>query len=117
MRVENGERQIFKPIMSLKMMSVVVENLTGTLFYIQVGNDATLADLKREIEAQQKLPFDRLILILDTDLGHLMTDHGDGVSLLDCGVQDGSHIYLFFNPVDDGSTHHIVFTLPESFLG
>jgi hypothetical protein len=36
--------------MSLKMR-VVVENLTGTLFYIQVGNDATLADLKREIEA------------------------------------------------------------------
>jgi hypothetical protein len=48
-RVENGQRQI-EPIMSLKMR-VVVENLTGTLFYIQVRNDATLADLKREIEA------------------------------------------------------------------
>lgn len=117
MRVENGERQIKPIIMSLKMMKVVVENLTGTLFYIQVGNDATLADLKREIEAQQKLPFDRLILIRGTDLRPLMTDDGDGVSLMDCGVQDGSHIYLFFNPLDDGSTHNFVFTWPESFLG
>lgn len=98
-----------------------MENLTGTLFYIQVGNDATLADLKREIEAQQKLPCDRLILFLDTDLSPLMTDDGDGdgdgVSLMDCGVQDGSHIYLFFNPLDDGSTHHFVFTWPDSLLG
>jgi hypothetical protein len=85
--------------MSLKM-KVVVENLTGTLFYIQVGNDATLADLKREIEAQQKLPYG-----------------GDGVSLMDCGVQDGSHIYLFFNPLDDGSSHHFVFTSPDSLSG
>jgi hypothetical protein len=89
-------------------MRVVVENLTGTLFYIQVGNDATLADLKKEIEAQQKLPCERLILILDTNLRRLMNDDGDGVSLVDCGVQDGSHIYLFFNPLDDGSAQHVV---------
>jgi hypothetical protein len=103
--------------MSLKMR-VVVENLTGTLFYIQVGNDATLADLKMEIEAQQKLPCDRQILILDKDrLSILTTDDGDGVSLMDCGVQDGSHIYLFFNPLDDGSSHHFVFTPPDSLSG
>ncbi|KAB1226350.1 hypothetical protein CJ030_MR1G020567 [Morella rubra] len=94
-------------------MRVVVESLTGTLFYIQVGNDATLADLKREIEAQQELPFDRLILILDTNCSLLMSDDGDGVSLVHCGVQDGSHIYLFFSPLDDGSAHHSGFTLPD----
>ena len=97
-------------------MRVVVENLTGTLFYIELGNDATLADLKKEIEDQQNLPSDRLILILDTNRSRRMNDEGDGVSLVDCGVQDGSHIYLFFNPLDDGSTHDVVFNWPDWFL-
>ncbi|KAL4620173.1 hypothetical protein ACB092_06G134700 [Castanea dentata] len=98
-------------------MRVVVENLTGTLFYIQVGNDATLADLKREIEAQQKLPCDRLILILNNNCSRLMNVDGDGISLVDCGVQDGSHIYLFFIPLDDGSNQHFVFSWPDCLLG
>ncbi|KAF3443718.1 hypothetical protein FNV43_RR13408 [Rhamnella rubrinervis] len=83
-------------------MRVVVENLTGTLFYIQLGNDATVAELKREIEAQEKLPCDRLILVLDTNLGcDPIHDDGGGASLVDYGVRDGSHIYIFFNPLDD----------------
>ncbi|KAM3745065.1 hypothetical protein ACB098_06G098000 [Castanea mollissima] len=98
-------------------MRVVVENLTGTLFYIQVGNDATLADLKREIEAQQKLPCDRLLLILNNNCSRLMNVDGDGISLVDCGVQDGSHIYLFFIPLDDGSSQHFVFSWPDCLLG
>ncbi|KAL9340130.1 hypothetical protein Peur_066349 [Populus x canadensis] len=100
-------------------MRVVVEILTGTLFYIQVGNDATVADLKKEIEAQQKLPQDRLILFLSNKRRHLINEEGDGAALVDCGVQDGSHIYLFFDiPVDnhDESTDHLVFTWPHSFL-
>ncbi|KAB2595220.1 hypothetical protein ACFX13_041102 [Malus domestica] len=93
-------------------MKVVVENLTGTLFYVQVGKEATVADLKREIEAQQKLPYHRLILILDTDsddrhCSRLMNDDADGVLLVDYGVQDGSHVYVFLNPLDDGSTNHL----------
>ncbi|KAJ0054416.1 hypothetical protein Pint_02063 [Pistacia integerrima] len=95
-------------------MKVVVEILTGTLFYIQVANDATVADLKKEIESQQKLPCDRLILLLDNDKSHLMSQDQDEVSLVDCGVKDGSHIYLFFNPIDDGSSQHLVYTLPDS---
>ncbi|KAJ6677732.1 hypothetical protein OIU85_008319 [Salix viminalis] len=99
-------------------MRVAVEILTGTLFYIQVGNDATVADLKKEIEAQQKLPRDRLILFLSNKRRHLINEEGDGATLVDCGVQDGSHIYLFFDPVDhhDESTDHLVFTWPHSFL-
>ncbi|KAG5242077.1 ubiquitin family protein [Salix suchowensis] len=100
-------------------MRVAVEILTGTLFYIQVGNDATVADLKKEIEAQQKLPRDRLILLLISNKRrHLINEEGDGATLVDCGVQDGSHIYLFFGPVDhhDESTDHLVFTWPHSFL-
>ncbi|ONI22334.1 hypothetical protein PRUPE_2G122300 [Prunus persica] len=92
-------------------MKVVVENLTGTLFYVQVGDKGTVADLKREIEVQQKLPYDRLIFILDTDdhdhhRCHLIKDDVDGVLLVDYGVQDGSHVYMFVNPLDDGSTDH-----------
>jgi hypothetical protein len=88
-------------------MRVAVEILTGTLFYIQVGDDATVADLKKEIEAQQKLPQDRLILFLDNKQNHLINEEGDGASLVGCGVQDGSHIYLFFDPLDtDESSSH-----------
>ncbi|KAF9663277.1 hypothetical protein SADUNF_Sadunf17G0021500 [Salix dunnii] len=88
-------------------MKVVVEILTGTLFYIEVGNDATVADLKKEIGAQQKLPQDRLILFLDNKQTRLISEEGDGATLVDCGVRDGSHIYLFFDPVDlDESSDH-----------
>lgn len=98
-------------------MKVVVENLTGTLFYVQVANDATVQDLKLEIEAQLKLPCDRLILILDVDQWPLMTKEAEKASLIDCGIQDGSHIYIFFHPIDDESTNHFVFTLPDFFIG
>ncbi|XP_038692571.1 uncharacterized protein LOC119990633 [Tripterygium wilfordii] len=95
-------------------MWVVVEILTGNLFYIQLGNDATVADLRREIGAQRNLPHDRLILIPDKNRCHcdymISRDHEDGASLVDCGIHDGSHIYLFFNPPDDGSNHQFVFT-------
>ncbi|GLT96771.1 hypothetical protein SLE2022_143710 [Rubroshorea leprosula] len=105
-------------------MRLVVEILTGTLFYVHVGSDATIGDLKREIGSQQNLPHDRLILILDTNQspmnggdeedGASLSDDGaslsdDGASLSDCGVKDGSHIYLFFSPVDDASTHHFLY--------
>ncbi|XP_054811592.1 uncharacterized protein LOC129312858 [Prosopis cineraria] len=102
-------------------MKVAVENLTGTLFYVQMSNDATVADLKKEIGAHQKIPCDRLILLLDTDLCPLMNhdeDEDQRVSLHDCGVQDGSHIYLFFNPIEDesNSNYHVCFTLPDVLL-
>ncbi|XP_059664474.1 uncharacterized protein LOC132310308 [Cornus florida] len=84
-------------------MRVVMEILTGKLFYIQVGDDATVGDLKREIGAQEKLPHDRLILILDDSNLHIHLLNQNELSLVDCGVQDGSHVYLFFDPLDDGS--------------
>lgn len=90
-----------------------MEVLTGTLFYIQVANDATVADLKREIGGQQKLPRDRLILLLNSDHSRPLSQDHDEISLADCGVKDGSHIYLFFKSLDDGSTQHSVFPIPE----
>ena len=101
-------------------MKVVVEILTGTLFYIEVEDNVTVADLKREIGAQQELPCDRMILLLhlDDNQNHpLSSDGEDGVSLVDCGVKDGSKLYLFFNPVDDGPSQRSAFTLPDSFVG
>ncbi|KAK7342136.1 hypothetical protein VNO80_25079 [Phaseolus coccineus] len=97
------------------MMKVVVENLMGTLFYIEVSNDGTVEDLKREIEAQEKLPADRLVFILDTDERPLISKEEEKMSLLDSGIHDGSHIYLFFTPVDDDSTENFRFC-PDFYL-
>ncbi|KAL2489373.1 Ubiquitin-like superfamily protein [Forsythia ovata] len=80
-------------------MKVVAEIMTGKLFYIQVEDNATVADLKREIGIQENLPGDRLILMLDDNPRRLMDKNN--VSLTEYGVRDGSHIYLFFNPLDD----------------
>lgn len=92
----------------LYTMRLVVDILTGILFYIQLDNNATVADLKREIEAQQELSQDRLIMFLDNNLSHLIIyQDGDRTSLVDCGIQDGSRIYLFFDPLHDESPHHL----------
>jgi len=95
-------------------MKVVVENLTGTLSYVEVKNDATVEDLKKEIEAQQKLPCDRLLLVLHADNESLiMGKEEEKLSLFDCGIHDGSHIYLFFSSVDDESTDNFRFTCSD----
>ncbi|XP_022136124.1 uncharacterized protein LOC111007894 [Momordica charantia] len=83
-------------------MKLAVENLTGSLFHIQVKDDATVSDLKAEISAHHNndLPSDRLIFIADDNPGRPISKDDDGFSLVDCGVKDGSHIYIFFHPLD-----------------
>ncbi|PHT66530.1 hypothetical protein T459_30955 [Capsicum annuum] len=76
-------------------MNLVIEILTGTLFHIQVSEKTTVADLKREISKQEKLPENRLILMLDIGGDSIMLN-GDEVPLTEYGVKDGSHFYLFF---------------------
>ncbi|XP_060171365.1 uncharacterized protein LOC132602560 [Lycium barbarum] len=76
-------------------MNLVIEILTGTLFHIQVAKDTTVADLKREISNQEKLPENRLILMLNTGGDSIMLN-GDEIPLVEYGVKDGSHFYLFF---------------------
>lgn len=90
-------------------MKLVAEILTGTLFYVEVDEDASVGDLKKEIAKQQKLPLDRLIIILDADQQqqqkqNCLLDKVE-VGLKEYGVQDGSHIYVFFEPLsrDDGA--------------
>lgn len=81
----------------------------GKLFYIQVGNNATVLDLKKKIGAQEKLPVDRLILLM---YEKLMNENES--SLVDYGVEDGSHLYLFFDTLKDGLTHQSPLTTSES---
>lgn len=87
-------------------MRVVVEILTGRLFFVEIQDDATVADLKKEIGFQEQLPFDRLILLVDGTESFLMNENER--SLQDYGIKDGSHVYLFFDSVDDGSWHCLV---------
>ncbi|CAL1412800.1 unnamed protein product [Linum trigynum] len=95
-------------------MKVVVEILTGSLFHVDVKDDdnATVADLKQAIASHQKLPFDRLILLQGDGGEEALLD--DDSPLADYGIHDGSHIYLFFKLLDDGSSHNFVFTSPEA---
>ena len=90
-------------------MRVVVEILTGKLFYVQIGDNATVLDLKKEIGAQEKLPDDRLILLL---CNNLMNENE--ALLVEYGVKDGSHLYLFFDSLKDGSSHQFLLSSSES---
>lgn len=85
----------------LLKMKLVAEILTGSLFHVEVEEDATVGDLKRAIGEQENLPGDRLILLLDApddEERYAMDD--DEVSLKDYGVEDSSHIYIFFQYAD-----------------
>lgn len=87
-------------------MRVVIEILTGTLFYIEVKDDATVADLKKEIGFQEQLPFDRLILLVEGGNDERLLMSENECSLHEYGVEDGSHVYLFFETVEDGSSSY-----------
>ncbi|CAL1406952.1 unnamed protein product [Linum trigynum] len=98
-------------------MMVAVEIMTGSLFHVNVEDkgNARIVDLKRAIAAQQKLPFDRMILLLGD--GRCISDDEEDLTLAECGVDDdGSRVYLFFKPIDDGSSRDFIFTWPEAFF-
>ncbi|CAK9153374.1 unnamed protein product [Ilex paraguariensis] len=95
-------------------MRVTVEILTGKLFYIHIGDEATAADLKREIGTQENLPQDRLILIFGDDPSHLMNENE--LTLVYYGIEDGSHVHLFFDPLDEGSSHHFLSSSQDPIL-
>ncbi|KAJ8620701.1 hypothetical protein MRB53_029230 [Persea americana] len=78
------------------MMKVVIEILTGRFLHVDIDESAILGDLKKEIAVQEAIPEHRVILVHSNGC-HLMMD--DQKSLSDYGVQEGSHIYLFFTTV------------------
>lgn len=103
-RLHSPLKNTNKTLTQPEKMVVVVEILTGPLFHVRLPDGATVSDLKKEICAQEKqLPQDRLILILDG--GQVMTNYlmmcENEVPLVEYGIGDGSHVYIFF-------------TLPES---
>ncbi|KAG6408750.1 hypothetical protein SASPL_131771 [Salvia splendens] len=81
---------------SVLKMKLVAEILTGNLFYVEVGEDDTVANLKKAIGKQENLPGDRLILLLDAEERYSLDK--DEAFLKDYGVEDSSHIYVFFRP-------------------
>ncbi|KAF5178047.1 hypothetical protein FRX31_032359 [Thalictrum thalictroides] len=96
-------------------MKLVVEVLTGTLFYIQVDDGATIGDLKREIGVHEKVSLDRFILVHHDH--YLMDDNG--ALVIDYGVQEGSHLHLCYTPTlddNDDDHHHFFFTIPDSLF-
>ncbi|KAL8458957.1 hypothetical protein ACS0TY_036439 [Phlomoides rotata] len=83
-------------------MKVIAEIFTGNLFYVEVGEDATVGDLKNTIGNHENLPSDRLILMLD--IGEQQMLDKDEAPLKDYGVQDSSHVYILFHLRDSGSS-------------
>ncbi|KAL3372073.1 hypothetical protein AABB24_008557 [Solanum stoloniferum] len=80
-------------------MQVVVEIMTGTIFHIQVGDNATVLDLKIAIHNQQNVPANRILLLLDIGDDHLLMND-DQKPLSEYGVQDGSRFQLIFKPFE-----------------
>ncbi|XP_022989504.1 uncharacterized protein LOC111486561 [Cucurbita maxima] len=102
-------------------MKLVAENLTGSLFYVEVDDGATVLDLRTEISSQQSLPSDRLLFVPDHDRGRLISVADDGISLVDFGLRDGSLIYIFFCPLDDDGgddvdARQLFFNCPDLLL-
>ncbi|KAK4352002.1 hypothetical protein RND71_027520 [Anisodus tanguticus] len=81
-------------------MQLVVEIMTGTIFHITVADNATVLNLKIAIQVQENVPGDRLILLLNRDVDHLLLND-DHKPLSEYGVQDGSRLHAFFEPLDE----------------
>ncbi|KAK6792879.1 hypothetical protein RDI58_011960 [Solanum bulbocastanum] len=80
-------------------MQVVVEIMMGTIFHIQVGDNATVLDLKIAIHNQENVPANRILLLLDIGDDHLLMND-DQKPLSEYGVQDGSRFQLIFKPFE-----------------
>uniref|UniRef100_M1A2J1 Ubiquitin-like domain-containing protein n=1 Tax=Solanum tuberosum TaxID=4113 RepID=M1A2J1_SOLTU len=80
-------------------MQVVVEIMMGTIFHIQVGDNATVLDLKIAIHNQENVPANRSLLLLDIGDDHLLIND-DQKPLSEYGVQDGSRFQLIFKPFE-----------------
>lgn len=95
-------------------MKLTVEVFTGPLFHLEVKDDATVGELKKEIAKQENLPREKMLLAQVTRDQQVMAN--DAARLTDYGVRDGSLICIYFSlpPLsflsashakqDDGST-------------
>lgn len=79
-------------------MKVAIEIITGGLFYVEIGEDATVESLKKEIASKEGFEEDRLIVMHKN--GRLLIKD-DQTRLRDYGVCDGTIMYLFFKPLGE----------------
>ena len=79
-------------------MKLVVQNLTGSLFFVEVEDNAPICDLRSQITAHLcKLTSHRLIFIHDHDPERSISQGDDGISLVDFGLRL-PHLHLFLFP-------------------
>ena len=77
-------------------MRVAVEVITGSLFYIDIAEEATVESLKKEIASQESLEESRLVLVHRN--GEVIAN--DQYTLKDCQVFNGTIVNLFFKPIE-----------------
>ncbi|CAN7006670.1 hypothetical protein IGI04_010263 [Brassica rapa subsp. trilocularis] len=83
-------------------MKVNVEIITGTFIDAEVNESATVQELKEKIATEVKLSVKRLILVVEDEeeSRRLVKDDEDEMKLIDLGVKEDSHMYLFFKHPD-----------------
>ncbi|KAF8056810.1 hypothetical protein N665_1267s0012 [Sinapis alba] len=83
-------------------MKVSVEIITGTFIDAEVSENATVKELKEKIATEVKLSVKRLILVVKDkeEIRRMVKDDEDEMKLIDLGVKEDSHMYLFFKHPD-----------------
>ncbi|CAH8390941.1 unnamed protein product [Eruca vesicaria subsp. sativa] len=83
-------------------MKVSVEIITGTFIHAEVNENATVKELKEKIATEVKLSVKRLILVVGDgeEIRRMVKDDEDEMKLMDLGVKEDSHMYLFFKHPD-----------------
>ncbi|RID69560.1 hypothetical protein BRARA_C01648 [Brassica rapa] len=83
-------------------MKVNVEVITGTFIDAEVSENATVKELKEKIATEVKLSVKRLILVVEDEeeSRRFVKDDEDEMKLIDLGVKEDSHMYLFFKHPD-----------------
>lgn len=82
-------------------MRVSVEIITGTFINTEVGENATVKELKEKIANEVQLSVRRLILVVGhEEQRRMVREDEDETMLIDLGVREDSHMYLFFKHPD-----------------
>uniref|UniRef100_A0A7N0TU88 Ubiquitin-like domain-containing protein n=1 Tax=Kalanchoe fedtschenkoi TaxID=63787 RepID=A0A7N0TU88_KALFE len=87
--------------MQQEPVRLTVEILTGSVFSVQVDPDGTVGDLKREIASKHESFSRERLIILKVEEGESSSIlvNEETVPLHEYGVEDGSHLFLFFHPI------------------
>ncbi|KAF8108758.1 hypothetical protein N665_0104s0075 [Sinapis alba] len=83
-------------------MRISVEIITGTFINTEVTENATVKELKEKIAKEVQLSVRRLILVVgdEEEIRRVVMEDEDETLLIDLGVREDSHMYLFFKLPD-----------------